>query len=359
MTGIKVGWIPRFTSPDVASTRIRCLNILGELRKRGLDAELFTQKRFDLYSTLVFLKAYGREHVALARKAKIADKRVILDLCDNHFIKANGSPAESNRVSYLDEMLSLSDNIVVSTKALGEAVAERNPSLASRITVIGDAVEESLPRSHFFGGVVEWITLFFLRLFINVQRKSGRTPIVWFGIHGGNNAQYGMQDVFKIADQLNALAKTHSISLTIISNSYLKYRALSKAFMFPMFYMPWGGSTFFTALAMHRISIIPVTRNAFTECKSNNRVALAISRGLAVVTSTPIPAYEEFLPYIKHGDIGTGLRAYIDDPARAAADVSVGKVYVAQHYSLEPTASKWEALLLMCMGSHFQLQGIA
>lgn len=359
MTTIKMGWIPRFTSHYVASTRIRCLNILGELRKRGLDAELFTQKRFDSYSILVFLKAYEREHVALARKAKIAGKRVILDLCDNHFIKANKSPTESNRVSCLDEMLSLSDNIVVSTKALGEVVAERHPSLASRITVIGDAVEESLPRSHFFWGIVEWIMLFFLRLFINVQRKSGRTPIVWFGIHGGNNAEYGMQDVFKIADQLNALAKTHSISLTIISNNYLKYRALSKAFIFPMFYMPWGGSTFFTALAMHRISIIPVSRNAFTECKSNNRVALAISRGLAVVTSTPIPAYEEFLPYIKYGDIGAGIRAYIDDPIRAAADVHAGKAYVAQNYSLKAIVSKWEALLLMCMGSHFQLQGIA
>lgn len=346
MTGIKVGWIPLFRSHHVASTRIRCINIVEELRKRGLDAELFTQHKFDSYSILVFLKAYERDHVALARKAKRGGKRVVFDICDNHFIKANETTSERNRISYLEEMLSLSDEIVVSTEVLRKTVIERHPSLASRITVIGDAVEESLPRSHFFGEVVERIMLFFLRLFIHVQGKAGRTPLVWFGIHGGKNADYGMQDLFKISDNLNTLTKTHNISLTIISNNYLKYRALSKAFMVPIFYMPWGGSTFFNALSMHRICIIPITRNSFTECKSNNRVALSISRGLAVVTSTPIPAYEEFLPYIKAGDINAGIRTYIDNPARATADVSAGKVYVGQHYSLKPIVSKWAALLL-------------
>lgn len=346
MTGIKVAWIPRLTSPDVASTRIRCINIIGELRKRGLDAEFFTQKRFDSYTILVFLKAYGKEHVALARKAKAAGKRVIFDLCDNHFIKANGSQVESERVDYLDKMLGLSDKIVVSTEALGKVVAERDSSLASRITVIGDALEEKLPCSRMFRRIVELGGLFFLELFINLQRSSGRTPVVWFGIHGGDNATYGMRDVFMVADQLNSVAKTHGISLTIISNSYRKYRSISKVFKFPTFYMPWGGSTFFEALALHRISIIPVTVNEFTKCKSNNRVALSISRGLAVVTSILIPAYEELIPYIKHNDINAGISAYIDDPMSANADVSSGKIYIAEKYSLEPITSMWEKVLL-------------
>jgi hypothetical protein len=345
MTTIKVAWIPRFTSPYVASTRIRCINIMRGLTKRGLDAELFSQQGFDSYSSLIFLKAYGREHILLARKAKAARKRVIFDLCDNHFAKSNKPHAEAERVGYLNEMLNLSDHIVVSTDALRNVVVARHPAIASRITVIGDAVEETLPPSHLSRRLVEWPALFFLQQFVSHQRKNGRTPLVWFGIHGGDNADYGMLEIYKAASELNDVAKTHGISLTIISNNYSKYRSISRAFHFPAFYMPWGGSTFFAALAMHRIAVIPVTRNEFTECKSNNRVALAISRGLAVVTSAVIPAYEEFIPYIKQNSISAGIAAYIGAPISADSDVATGKTYIARNYSLEPIVSKWEMLL--------------
>lgn len=345
MTGRKIAWIPRFPSHYVASTRIRCLNVIRGLRKRGFEAELFTLTEFNSYHVLVFLKAYGKEQIALAKKAKATGKAVILDLCDNHFIKANDSLNERERVQHLEEMLKISDIIVVSTEALGKVVAERSPTIASRISVIGDSVEETLPRSRLARRPVEWTALFLLRLFVGRQRRSGRTPIVWFGIHGGDNAEYGMQDVLKIADQLNGVAKTHGISLTIISNNYRKYLSISRAFKFPSFYMPWGGSTFFAALALHRISIIPVTVNEFTECKSNNRMALAISHGLAVVTSTLIPAYVEFTPYIQLNGISAGISSYIDDPMRIEADVSAGKIYVMNNYSLESIISKWEEIL--------------
>jgi hypothetical protein len=346
MMGNKIAWIPRFTSQHVASTRIRCLNVIQGLQKNGVEAELFTQTRFDSYKVLVFLKAYNKQHIALAKKAKLAGKTVILDICDNHFIKINNDQAEIERVLNLDEMLKISDIVVVSTEALGNVVAQRHPAIRSRITVIGDSIEESLPPSLPTRRFVEWPMLFFLRLFIARQRRSRRTPLVWFGIHGGNNAEYGINDVWKIASQLNAVAKTHGISLTIISNSYHKYRSIAGAFKFPTFYMPWGGSTFFDALAMHRISIIPVTVNEFTKCKSNNRVALAISRGLAVVTTTLIPAYEEFTPYIKHTDINIDISDYIVNPMHIDADVNAGNIYISQNYSLKQITSKWEALLI-------------
>jgi hypothetical protein len=345
MTGRKIAWIPRFTSHYVASTRIRCLNVIRGLRNRGFEAELFTPEEFNAYQVLVFLKAYGKEHIALAKKAKAAGKKVVLDLCDNHFIKANDSLAESERVHCLDAMLDISDVVVVSTEALGKVVAERHPTIASKISVIGDSVEDVLPRSRLARRPIEWMALFLLRLFVRFQRRIGRTPLVWFGIHGGDNAEYGMQDVLKISDQLNAVAKVDGISLTIISNNYRKYLSISRAFKFPSFYMPWGGSTFFSALALHRIALIPVTVNEFTACKSNNRVALAISRGLAVVTSTLIPAYEELMPYIKLGDMGTGVSSYIADPMRVDKDVSAGKIFIAKNYTLEPIIEKWGALL--------------
>lgn len=341
-----VAWIPRFASPDVASTRIRCLNIINELHKLGHESEIYDPTRFDLYGTLIFLKAYGMEQIALARKAKALGKRVVFDLCDNHFIKANESQSERDRVCYLIEMLALSDRIVVSTEALRKVVLERDTSLAPRISVIGDAVEETLPPSRQPFRMVEWVALFFLRLFIGYQSRLGRTPIAWFGIHGGDNAEYGMQDVLKVADQLNAVAKLHGISLTIISNSYRKYLSISKAFHFPSFYVPWGGSTFFTVLSKHCIVIIPISRNEFTECKSNNRVALTISRGLGVVVPELIPAYEELLPYVKHADIKTGIAEYIDNPGSAENDVSAGKNYIAINYSLKAIGLKWEELLM-------------
>lgn len=341
-----VAWIPRFSSSGVASTRIRCLNIIRELNRLGIESEIFEPERFDSYGALIFVKAYGKEHIDLARRAQKLGRRIVFDLCDNHFLEENTSRSEQDRVRSLVEMITLSDQVVVSTEALRKVVSEHVPSVAPRVSVIGDAVEETLPPSRFPFRIVEWVALFLLRLFIGYQVRLGRTPVVWFGIHGGKNADYGMQDILKVADQLNAVARSHGISLTVISNSFRKYLSISKAFEFPSFYVPWGGSSFFLALSRHRIAIVPISRNEFTECKSNNRVALAMSRGLGVVVPEPIPAYEELLPYIKHTDIKTGIAEYIDKPSDIKNELNAGKTYIARNYSLRAIGLKWERLLL-------------
>ncbi|MEW6414092.1 MAG: hypothetical protein AB1482_02435 [Pseudomonadota bacterium] len=346
-----VAWIPRFASPDVASTRIRCLNIIRELNRLGHRSEIFEPARFDSYGTLIFVKAYGKEHIDLARQAQKLGRRVVFDLCDNHFLVANTCRSERDRVRSLVEMIALSDRVVVSTEALRKVVGEHVPSVEQKISVIGDAVEETLPPSRFPSRIAEWVALFFLRLFIGYQARLGRTPIVWFGIHGGKNADYGMQDILKVADQLNAVASSHGISLTVISNSFRKFLSVSKAFEFPSFYVPWGGSSFFSALSKHRIAIVPIRRNEFTECKSNNRVALAITRGLGVVVPELIPAYEELLPYIKHTDIKTGIAEYIDKPNDAKNELNAGRAYIARNFSLRAIGQKWEWLLMELEGN--------
>ncbi len=73
------------------------------LRARGHAVELYRPARFDACDAVVFSKAYGARDIQLARRLKAAGKRVILDLCDDHFHnperlpKYEAEPAQTDR----------------------------------------------------------------------------------------------------------------------------------------------------------------------------------------------------------------------------------------------------------------------
>jgi glycosyltransferase involved in cell wall biosynthesis len=102
-------------------------------------------------------------------------------------------------------------------------------------------------------------------------------------------------------------------------------------------------------LSAHDIAVIPVTENAFTRCKSNNRVATALSAGLAVVADS-IPSYREFGQICRLDD-WPGLLEYVKDPDLRRRQAAEGRQYVMQKYSLPRIADDWERLFSAIMGT--------
>ncbi|HEX7928834.1 MAG TPA: glycosyltransferase, partial [bacterium] len=145
-----------------------------------------------------------------------------------------------------------------------------------------------------------------------------------------------------------ALARAHArhpLSLTVVSNHAGLFRELSGAWRFPAAYLEWNAATFEDALRLHDVAIIPVQRNPFTLCKTNNRVMTALAAGLPVVADA-IPSYEEFAAcaYLDRWD--EGLAAYAVDPALRMRHVQAGQAILQARYTLPTIADQWERLLM-------------
>jgi glycosyltransferase involved in cell wall biosynthesis len=249
-------------------------------------------------------------------------------------------------------MLRLADHLVASTPEVAAVIAAE-VGADQPVTVIGDAVEERIL------GIkqpipVRWVRRRQLRSLL-AQLEHGRNEgieasLVWFGIHGGPHHEHGMSDLERIRPVLERIHRRHKLQLTVISNSRTKFASLIGSWSFPTHYLEWNPTTFLDALRGHDIAVIPVTQNPFTRCKSNNRLATALSLGLAVVADS-IPSYREFGRFCRLDDWDQGVIDYIRDPELRRSHVEEGRQYVMQKYSLERIADAWERLFCGITGA--------
>jgi hypothetical protein len=173
-------------------------------------------------------------------------------------------------------------------------------------------------------------------------RKRGiEAALVWFGIHGGPHHEHGMGDLLRVRPVIEQLHRRSGVQLTVISNSKTKFDRLIAPWAVPTHYLEWSPVTFLPALRAHQIALIPVTRNPFTWCKSNNRLATAIAAGLGVVADG-IPSYQEFASVCRLDDWEQGLSDYVTDPAARTRDVGAGQALVSRLCSPERIADAWQ-----------------
>lgn len=337
-----IGWKPKFYDPTVASVRIRCLNPLSELRARGLPIELFDRTRASTYCVVVYSKLYDDATFREAMELKANGTIIIFDLCDNHFYNPHSWRPLLKAREQLLRMMTLADYVVTSTETLAEIVRSVKPDLQS-IVVIGDAVETEIPCEFTPWWQRWWHARHLARLHaaIKAEQAEGRTSLVWFGIHGGPNAPYGMMDLLSIRLCLERLNREFPLSLTVISNSWHKYRKVIRGWEIRMRYLPWSANTFLSALHAHQIAVIPISSNPFTRCKTNNRLVTALQAGLAVVADA-IPSYEEFRPVTRLDSWESGLREYISKPDLRMRDVSVAQSMINQKWTLPRIADQWQ-----------------
>jgi hypothetical protein len=337
-----IGWKATSTDPRVASARIRCLNPLRELKRRGYPVELFAPTHTSQYDAVVYSKLYDQASYHEAVALKTGGVRVVLDLCDNHFYNPHGDPGLARAAEELRVMMDVADHLIASTQTLA-GVMQTQLSVPRPISVIGDAVEDEIVelRGSVPGRWWDQLQLRRLTRWLAHGRRQGRSPLVWFGLHGGSRTEHGMLDLARVRPVLEALHRDTPLSLTVISNSRRKYAQSIQPWALPTAYLAWSPETFQAALRLHDIAIIPVTPNDFTVCKSNNRLVTALNSGLAVVADA-IPSYREFEHVCRLGDWGEGLRCYLSEPHIRERDVLAGQQQIRRDWSLPRIADTWQ-----------------
>ena len=248
-------------------------------------------------------------------------------------------------------MAALSDVVICCSEALAEVMRARLGA-AARYCVIDDPIEDEIrypgdsALKMLLSPARKLARLRAWRLSLQLLggRARGRTPLVWFGSHGNPFAPGGMLDLLPLREPLEAVDRSHPISLTVISNQRSKFDAHLRGWRFPTHYLEWDRANFIAALKQHAISLIPATDNEFTRCKSSNRLTFSIHHGLAVAAAD-VPSYRRFAAHIVLDNWSHGLAQLIADPARRRLIIQQAQVAVRTDRGLPMIASQWAQLL--------------
>ncbi len=335
-----VGWRPFASDARVASVRIRCLNPIRELRRRGYPIEVFETARSGAYSAVVYSKVYQDSIQAESRRLRANGTRIVLDLCDNQFYNPLNRGDLRLEADQLRRMLGEADELIASTDVMAQ-VLRQEVGDGKPVTVIGDAVETRIEGVRAFPWE-RWLARHRVRaLGARLGARDAQTRLVWFGSHGGRTRDHGMRDLEILRPLLESLHGEHPLSLTVISNSTAKFARLIRPWTVPTHYLEWSAETFLDALRLHDIALIPIRENPFTRCKTNNRLVTALSAGLAVVASG-IPSYRPFEECCVLDDWSGGLRRYIFDPEVRRLAVSAGQALVQRGWTLPTITDQWQ-----------------
>lgn len=117
-----MGWVIAEKWPYrnvMASTRIRCFDIIQYLKKHGIKTRLYNT--FKKYDIVVFQKAFEKKHYDIAKKLKSQGSRIVLDLNVNYFEKKGETrQVTEKQVESLHSFLKLTDTVLVSSPNLKE-----------------------------------------------------------------------------------------------------------------------------------------------------------------------------------------------------------------------------------------------
>lgn len=359
---LRVRWVVPIVNPRRASLRYRCLYPMQELERSGRDVDIWQDgEHVDASLTLVFdawtlftttnSNATAVAVVELAEAAKAKGAYIVLDNCDNQFAGVTDSPDWAQGLGRLRRLGRAADVIVSCSQALSDAMQAQIGGRARHI-VIDDPIEERIdyPDDSYIKSLLSprqklaWLRLLRHRVALAGGQIEGRTPLVWFGSHGNQFSPGGMSDVLKLRPVLERVAELHPISLTVISNQRKKFDADFQHWSIPTYYLEWDRVTFLSALRMHEISIIPSIDNAFTRCKSSNRLTLSIHHGLSVVAD-PMPSYQAYAAVARLGDWESNLRALLAEGRNRKLNFPHLRAFVKARNSLAQIAGIWDALL--------------
>ena len=330
-----IGWKPKFNDATVASVRYRCLNPLNELRRCGFQIELFTDRNLDRYSAVIFSKLYDQRNYELALELKRKGRAVIFDVCDNHFYNPYGLEKFKVVRQQLLRMLSVADLITVSTEALADVLTEEG-KLVVRPTVIGDAIEQEVLELKSVG----WLRRLGARMNLRRPPDNKKANLLWFGIHGGENAPYGILDILNQKGLLSDLSKSYPFRLIVVSNSREKFLKYIEPLPFETCYREWSVATFGETLRASDICIIPITKNPFTVCKTNNRLASALYASIPTIADC-IPSYRDLSSFCILDDWEYGLRKYLSDKVAAQERAKPAKEFISARYTTRQIGSLW------------------
>jgi len=347
---LRIGWIPPSRNLKSASFRLRVDEIMKGLRGRGhtcfyydesADSDvLIVSKKYDL-GTQVAMRHY---------RSRNPKGIIVFDICDNHFYTDSKNTQDlveyESRVKMLRSALVEADAVTTASEYLAGVVAEQCQIDSRSIFTIEDCYEQSQTKFR-PSGVVEYIAEIqykWLEWRLNWTNKLDER-FVWFGTHGVSYAEGGMFDLLERAKIITEAFRDSDRSLTIISNSYSKYREVSKTLKIRTYYLPWSKHTIDRALRLHTFLLLPIKASPFTLSKSINRPVTAMLNKLLVVCDM-IPSYEKLSDYlinpIQHDSLTHVLSMSKEERARR---VHAARAHVHNEYSPARITEKWESVL--------------
>ena len=168
--------------------------------------------------------------------------------------------------------------------------------------------------------------------------------ILWFGNHGAPYARFGIADLLDIQEPLEAIAREFAVELVVVSNRLASYEQHIKPLAIPSRFVEWSAQTLARELANASVVVVPNSRDAFSVCKSANRTATALMAGVPVA-ATSTPALDALRECVVLDDFLHGLRLYLADPQRAAADVARGRQLVEAEFGQVATVAAWKQVI--------------
>lgn len=331
---------------------------------------------WDEADLLVFSKAFGAADVAAAREANERGLPVALDLCDNIFMPAYGANSNPRPADAFRAMARHASLISCTTEPMAQLIREQIGGDV-RVCVIPDSVETdklvreqqslldvSLPPTGARGPRLKSYVAGARRWLIDRVRRSsqgtgaakngpqtdtrgvnysGKT-IIWFGNHGSEHGDHGLNDILRFREALEAVASEHDVRLLVVTNNRSRFEHLIAPIAMQTDYLEWSPSVLGQALAASDITIVPNSLDEFSIGKSANRSVMSLCVGVPVV-ATPTAALSPLGNAVWTGDPAAGLRIYLSSPERSAIDVQAGRALVDQHFSLDAVGRQWRDCL--------------
>lgn len=336
----RVAWWCKSTDLRIASVRMRAALLMRSLSQQGVAAGWYEEKDAPHYRCVVVSKRYDNGTVMQLRRFKHNGGRLVLDLCDNHFLPASEQPKHLRQVENLRALAALADVIVTSSEPLARIVARECPA-AARIETIGDVPDDlSVVKTNAWRRCWNLWRLNREHAHLSWVAPAGVARLVWFGHSAGSRQLSGMVDLVRIAPMVANLGKSHPLHLTVISDNSQLYRECVAPVVRSSRYIEWNAASFDSLLGQQHIVLIPAQHNEYTASKSDNRVVTALRHGLAVVAD-PVPSYAPYVDVISLGDMEAGLRRYLQDPARRTADAARGQAKAAHAENAERVLVQW------------------
>ena len=309
---------------DLASARYRVLLPANQLARMGHDVQIASLPpegwpsavRSMPVDVLVISKSFHAENEELAKGMRQRGVRIVVDLCDDHFLHPKIGP-------HFCRLVDLADQVIASTETMAEAIRTHT---ARHSIVITDPVEGPRGKPEF----------------------SPRLPalrVVWFG-HPLN-----LDSLAAKADEVIDLSRRLPVRLTVVTKlsteviDFLKTRFSHSLPHLVMDPIAWSMEATWKALADCDIAWIPTLDNDKKAAKSPNRLLEPLWAGRFVVAD-PVPAY---LPFADLVPIGKGLEQSVlealKDPAATEQRTHAAQQRIARHHSLFACGKLWAQAL--------------
>ena len=337
----RLAWWCKTEDLRLASVRMRAALLIPMLGQQGVASAWFRLKDVARYRCVVVSKRYDDDTVRVLGRFKQNGGRLVLDLCDNDFLPRSQQQKHLHQVHNLRLLAALADVIVTSSEPLAQIVSRECPA-AGRVVVIGEVPDDlSIVGMSLWDRIWRHRRIAREQAYLNRAAPPGVTRLVWFGNANKRRQQNsGMSELARIIPMLMELNQIFPLHLTVISNNAQRFQEDIASQMPASRYIWWRASTVEAMLRLQHIALIPASPNEFAACKSDNRVVAALRAGLAVVAD-PVPSYAAHHDVIMLGEMEQGLRQYLGDPIRRAADACRGQATVSTGALAQRLLAQW------------------